>query len=247
MPTEIWSTLLAGGGELFGVWLGNRARAMRRQLDAAAKEAGRGRLFKMRRDVFLGAAQAIARANGAISQMPEVNTSNSDISALIAESNAAIAKVQLVANTETIAAVMAVQMTLAEAMAQLWPGRWSLLARNGRLTERQRVIAAQISDRHRWIELMAQQNARGDTDKAAFERLQAQSDFAEQRRVRFLEGDRNQIRQTWGGKGYEDFRKRSRNIPRRPAPRSASGEGSGTPACTTTVKLWFGMLPHAME
>jgi hypothetical protein len=34
---------------------------------------------------------------------------------------------------------------------------------------------------------MAQQNARGDADRAAFDRLQAQSNFAEQRRVQFVE------------------------------------------------------------
>ena len=62
--TAILDTLLAVGGALLGVWLGNRnsQEQVRQQLNAAANEAGRARLFKMRRDVFLGAA-AIAKCN----------------------------------------------------------------------------------------------------------------------------------------------------------------------------------------
>ena len=81
VPDTVWAAIVASGITLFGVHFANRnsRKQLRMQLDHATNEATRKRTFEMRQTVYLGGAEAIARATALVGRMNHLALTDDEI------------------------------------------------------------------------------------------------------------------------------------------------------------------------
>ncbi len=163
VPDTVWAAVIASGITLFGVYLANRnSRAhLRMQIEASEKEAARARLFEMRRNVYLEGAEAIARANSTLGRMADLDLPNTQITQVVLELIARLAKVQAIATPETVQAAVDYLSTFGECQAALWPQRWQLLGRARLIASTEQQLATWVADRDRWMEQIKHANVEG--------------------------------------------------------------------------------------
>ncbi len=135
---SVWTTLAAligTAGALIGVLLGvwNSRRQLRLQFEQQAHEFKLGREMTLRRDVYMEAVVAVARATGSLTELADVTRTSNDLMRQFATDFAAIAKVHVVGAPATIQALMAVTGELGNAQAELNARRIPLLARQQRI------------------------------------------------------------------------------------------------------------------
>jgi hypothetical protein len=103
IPDVVWSGILASLLTLTGVMLSNWSNTKRlvKQLDHDSSEKAKDRFNSMRRDVYLKAAEEIAKVNSYLGGIPQLDPTKINIGDGLADFLAASAKLQLVAQPET--------------------------------------------------------------------------------------------------------------------------------------------------
>lgn len=108
LPTVIAAALMGSALTLLGVFLQNLFENCRtdKKLQHEAEEKEKDRKFHAKREIYLNAAEEIAKAARFLMRFSEVYLSQAEHSALLVGYNAAIAKVHLVGNLKTIRALV---------------------------------------------------------------------------------------------------------------------------------------------
>lgn len=103
IPDVVWSGLLASALTLAGVMLSNRSNTKRliKQLSHDSDEKGKDRINSLRKDVYLKAAEEMAKVNGFLGKIPQIDPSKENIGDGLSEFFAAAAKLQLVSQPNT--------------------------------------------------------------------------------------------------------------------------------------------------
>lgn len=129
---SVWALLAAIIGS-FGalaisivtVW--NSRRQLRIQLERQAHESRVSREMSLRRDVYLEAAEAIARATNSLNQLGDVSAPGVELARQFTADFASIAKVHVIGTPETIDALMRVVQELSSSQALLNSARLPLV------------------------------------------------------------------------------------------------------------------------
>ena len=116
-----------------GVW--NSRRQLRFQLEQQSREFKTAREMNLRRDVYLEAAVAVARATISLNELADIEAGGIELTRQYAADFATLAKVHVVGAPSTIEALMRVTLLLGDAQAELNAARPPIL-------ELQRALAA---------------------------------------------------------------------------------------------------------
>ena len=108
-----------------GVW--NSRKQLRIQLEQQSREFKTGREMTLRRDVYLEAAVAVARATNSLNELADVRAPGLELTRQYAADFATIAKVHVIGAAETVEALMRVTQPLADAQAELNSARLPVL------------------------------------------------------------------------------------------------------------------------
>lgn len=103
IPDVVWSGLLASALTLTGVMLSNwsNTRRLIKQLSHDSEEKGKDRINSLRKDVYLKAAEEMAKVNGYFGKIPQIDPSKENIGDGLSEFYAVAAKLQLVSQPHT--------------------------------------------------------------------------------------------------------------------------------------------------
>lgn len=103
IPDVVWSGLLASALTLAGVMLSNWSNTKRlvKQLSHDSEEKAKDRINSLRKDVYLKAAEEMAKVNGYLGKITQIDPAKENIGDGLSEFFAASAKLQLVCQTNT--------------------------------------------------------------------------------------------------------------------------------------------------
>jgi hypothetical protein len=108
-----------------GVW--NSRKQLHFQLEQQSREFKTAREMSLRRDVYLEAAVAVARATNSLNELADVHSVGSELTRQYAADFATIAKVHVIGAPQTIEALMRVTLLLGDAQAELNAARPPIL------------------------------------------------------------------------------------------------------------------------
>ena len=103
IPDVVWAALLASALTLVGVMLSNRSSTNRllKQLSHDSEEKRRDRVNSLQKKVYLNAAEEMAKANGYLGKIPQIDPTKENLGDGLSTFFAAAAKLQLVSQPET--------------------------------------------------------------------------------------------------------------------------------------------------
>ena len=203
VPLAVWLTLAASvvvavvsaATAIVVMWRSNvnSRRILREQLERGAEQFGRQmehdarqrgleREMSLRRDVYLPVADAIVRIQAALGQLTDIRADQLAIGRRVAIDLGALAKTHLVASESTLRAVMKYQKALMPAYLELIMLRGPLVVKRTGMEDHQKYIDRADAELQRIVQLMKQHNISGNTDRAAFDRLVAQSEIEQKTR-----------------------------------------------------------------
>src|SRR6266704_5415453 len=131
VPDTVWAALIAAGVAFLTTTLSNRnsRKQLQMQLSYSARERDRDRGMALRRDVYLPALEAVARAHGALGQAANPAVDLTAVGTQMVADLATMAKVHLVASEATIRGLLAFQKALMPAYLELVTRRIPLVVR----------------------------------------------------------------------------------------------------------------------
>ena len=133
-----------------GVW--NSRKQLRIQLEQQSHEFKTGREMTLRRDVYLEAAVAIARATNSLNELADVRAPGLELTRQYAADFATIAKVHVVGAAETVEALMRITQLLGDAQAELNSARLPVLDLQRELEAAPPGTPLQAARRRAWME-----------------------------------------------------------------------------------------------
>lgn len=178
LPDVVWGALTGAGIAFISTLLSNRNSRwqLRMQLDHSAKQEDRKRSLDLRRDVYLPAAEAIAKAQNAIGRMMDLDEDVTTIRRDMTASLAGLGKIQLVASESTVTALMNFQATLVPTFLEVTWARMPLDNTKKLIALQQTYMDAALSEHKRVVQLMKEHAISGRQDQALMDRLNAQCD-----------------------------------------------------------------------
>jgi hypothetical protein len=108
-------------------------RQLRLQFEQQSRESKLAREMSLRREVYLEAAVAVARATSSLNELADVSFESKELARQFAADFACIAKVHVVGTPETIEALMGVTRELGNAQAELNAARIPMAERQHRM------------------------------------------------------------------------------------------------------------------
>jgi len=178
VPDVIWGALIAALVAFTSTVLSNRnsRKQLRMQLDSNARQQDRERTLTLRRDVYLPAAEALARLQGTLGRLTSVNADQEAIAHQFVTDNATLAKIHLVGSESTIMALMAYQKASMPAYLELIELRAPMVNRQRAIEQQQTFMDAAIAEHKQIVQLMKDQNISGSADSARMDRLKLLGD-----------------------------------------------------------------------
>jgi hypothetical protein len=142
VPDVVWAALIAAMVAFTSTVLSNRnsRKQLQMQLNNNALQRDRERAMALRRDVYLPAAEALARVQGALGQLTRVSADEEAIGRQLVTDLATMAKIHLVASESTVAALMAYQKALMPAYLELIALRAPIVVRQRGIELQQKFI-----------------------------------------------------------------------------------------------------------
>lgn len=184
IPASFWGVVVGSFFSIAGVAITNRAsdKRLRAQFEHERESKTKDREMMLRKEVFLSAAEAIAAGMNSIGRFVNFDIPNDQVTQPYVEKAPAIAKVHVIARTETI-------LPLAQFTGRLGSMYIELLARRLELMDERNAIALidnQVEqfgkERDRILEMIKQHNIEGIVDQRRWATLQGNFEF-EQKRV----------------------------------------------------------------
>jgi len=177
VPDIIWGALIAALVAFTSTMLSNRnsRKQLRMQLASNALQQDRERAMALRRDVYLPAAEALARCQGALGQLTDVNADQKAVAHQLVVDLATFAKIHLVASEPTIIALMTYQKVFMPAYVELLELRAPMMNRQREIEQQHTFMDAAIAEHKQIVQLMKEHNISGSADTALMDRLKLQS------------------------------------------------------------------------
>lgn len=152
----------------------NARKQLERQLRHNAEQQNRERGMSLRRDVYLPAVEALVRSQGVLGEVVNPDSDLTEIGQQLVANQATMAKIHLVGGMKTVRALMAYINELMPAYLELSAMRLPIDARRQTIATEKALMDRSNAEQQQSIELMKQFNLAGDTDKAAWQRIQRQ-------------------------------------------------------------------------
>lgn len=172
VPGTFWGVIAGSIFTLLGTHLTNRANDRR---------LSREREIAFRKEVFASAAEAVSRAVNTLSKFSDLSVPQRDLSAAILESSPALAKVNLVANEDTVRALAALIGEMTGAFLHLSHQRLALESLQENIKIKTDLMGGFAKTRDAMLELMRHQNIEGLKDDRRFETIQKNFHFESER------------------------------------------------------------------
>lgn len=184
IPASFWGVVVGSFFSIAGVALTNRAsdKRLRAQFEHEREWKTKDREMALRKEVFLSAAEAVAAGMNSIGRFANFEIPNDEITKPYFEKASAIAKVHVIARTETILPLAQFTSRLGALYMELFARRYELLREKNALTLVDDQIAQFGKERDRILEMIKQHNIEGIVDQRRWEVLQGNFDF-EQKRI----------------------------------------------------------------
>ncbi|HXR37514.1 MAG TPA: hypothetical protein VN776_00390, partial [Terracidiphilus sp.] len=163
VPGTFWGVIAGSIFTLLGTQLTNRANdgRIRLQLQTDRELRSREREMSFRKEVFVSAAEAVARAVSTLSKFSDLSVPQKDLSAAILESSPALAKVNLVANEDTVQALAALMGEVSGAFLHLSHQRLAIEALQENIKIKTDQMGGFAKTRDAMLELLRHQNIEG--------------------------------------------------------------------------------------
>jgi hypothetical protein len=168
VPGTFWGVVAGSVFTLLGSHWTSRANDRR---------LNREREMAFRKEVFASAAEAVSRAVVTLSKFSDLSVPQKDLSAAILESSPALAKVNLVANEDTVRALTVVMGEITGAFLHLSYQRLALEGLQDNIKIKNDLMRGFATTRDAMLELMRHHNIEGLKDDRRFEAIQKQFDF----------------------------------------------------------------------
>jgi hypothetical protein len=183
VPGTFWGVIAGSIFTLLGTQLTNRAndKRLRLQLQTDRELRSHEREMSFRKEIFVSAAEAVVRAVNTLSKFSDLSVPQKDLSAAILEGFPVLAKVNLVANEETVRALAALMGEMNGAFLRLSHKRLALEVLQGKIeinTDQMRRFA---KTRDAMLELMQHQNIEGLKDDRRFQTVEENFHFESER------------------------------------------------------------------
>jgi len=184
IPVSFWGVIVGALFALGGVTLTNRAgdRRLRAQFEHERLQKTKDREMALRKEVFLAAAEAVAAGMNAVSRFANFDLPNDQITSDYIEKAPAIAKVHVIARTETIQAMVHFTAELGALYLKLFARRFELMSEKSAIALIDNQVADFGKERDRILEMIKQHNIEGVVDDRRWNILQGNFEF-EQKRI----------------------------------------------------------------
>lgn len=197
IPDVVWSGLLASALTLAGVMLSNMSNTKRllKQLSHDSEEKGKDRINSVRKDVYLKAAEEMAKANGYLGKIPQLDPTKENLGDGLSEFFAAAAKLQLVSQPNTALLTGELVTRYGEILLGLLPQASPVHNLNSEIR-----LASDFYDRNqaevtRVVAEMTQLNESGQPNPVRFAALERSYESAQQAANHFAEARSNASKQ----------------------------------------------------
>lgn len=183
VPGTFWGVIAGSAFTLLGTQLTNRAndKRLRLQLQTDRELRAREREMSFRKEVFVSAAEAVVRAVNSLSKFSNLSVPQTDLSAVFLESTPVLAKVNLVANEDTVRALAELTGELTGAFLHLSHQRLALEVLQGRIKIETDQMGGFAKTRDAMLELMRHQNIEGLKDDRRFQTVKDNFHFESER------------------------------------------------------------------
>jgi hypothetical protein len=174
VPGTFWGVIAGSIFTLLGTQLTNRAydRRLRLQLQTDRALRSREREMSFRKEVFVSAAEAVASAANTLSRFSDLSVPQKDLSAAFLESSPVLAKVNLVANEDTVRALAALMGEIGGAFLHLSHQRLALEVLQENIKIKTDQMGGFAKTRDAMLELMRLQNIEGLKDDRRFQAVE---------------------------------------------------------------------------
>lgn len=183
IPSSFWGIVFGSIISLGGVFLTNRAgdRRLSAQFEHERLQKTKDREMALRTEVFLDAAEAISAGMKAISRISNLDLTNDQIIGDYSEKSPAIAKVHVIANSETIESIAHFVSELESLYLRLFARRFVLVSEKNDIQLIDNQVAEFGKERDRFLEMIKQYNIEDAADPRRWKVLQDNFQFEQDR------------------------------------------------------------------
>jgi len=189
VPATFWGVVVGSFFTITGVLLTNRSNTnrLRIQLDHDREIKKEERELTLRKEIYLAADEAISSGIQMIGSIANLNVSYDKLMESFSEKAPAIAKVNVIANEDTIKALTAFMEELTSGLLRLSHQRIKLGAAQQKTINIQKLIDQASNERDRMVALMKEYNLTGSSDKHQWAIIQNNFEFKQKRIDELLE------------------------------------------------------------
>lgn len=179
IPATFWGVVVGSFFTIIGVVLTNlsNSKRLRIQLEHDRDLKKHERELTLRKEIYLAAAEAISAGLGVVGRLFDLNTPYDKIMEPFADKASSIAKVNVIANDDTIKAITIFMEELTGGLLRLSRKRIQLGAMKERMSSIQKQIDQSSIERDRMISLMKEYNLAGSSDSQRWSVIQQNYDF----------------------------------------------------------------------
>lgn len=181
VPDVVWSGVIASVITLSGVLLSNHSNTVRleKQLAHDAEQKEKERLASLRKDVYLRAAEEVAKLGGYFAKLPSFDPTKVNLGDGLSEFLAVSAKVQLVANEQTVRLAAELTTVYAEIFSELALKATPIYDAQRDISLATQYYDQNISQVNRTLEEMRLLNESGQPDARRFAALQRSAESSQ--------------------------------------------------------------------
>jgi len=183
IPATFWAVILGSLGPLAALFLTNHYHNRRLQAQFAHDRdlKNREREMSLRKDIYLGAAEAVSAGLIAVSRFANLEIPHEKLTEGYLDKAPSIAKVHVIGKEATVRAVVNFSAELNATFLRLGARRYALVSQKQQIESLRSESKASRNENDRTLELMKQYNIDGLNDPRKWDVLQKNFDF-EQRR-----------------------------------------------------------------
>lgn len=193
LPDTLVGVVIGSVFTLAGVVLTNRTnlKNLRIQLQHDHDQKARERSLSLRRDVFLGAAEAISSALNTVVRYPDLSLDHAQLMADYRDKSAQIAKIHVIARESTALQLMAFMRELGSVYLKLNINRAELIKIRSQMRSLEDQMHRHSASRDQYLELMKRLNIEGVIDKRKMNALEFNFKFEQEQATRVAEAHDN--------------------------------------------------------
>lgn len=186
IPATFWGVIVGSFFSLAGVVISNRANDKRlmRQLEHDRQLKAKERELSVKKEVYLAAAEAISAGITMIGTYSNLDKSPDEVMSNYSPKAPAIYKVHVIAEADTLNALVDLNAELVAGILQLSARRNVLLNLKREIDDLEEKRQSSIAELNRYRSLIDQQNIEGVTDNRKWEVLQ---DYYKDEKERFFQ------------------------------------------------------------